>query len=204
MPDARLVSFFSGLVISKPVEEIIGVGKYCQILEDLFQAWSIGLLSASLPWRMVCSFTAAGILNKYPGALPEAVSCFPTLARYFGRLESTVARRVWAERAAVPVCSRYVQSMIELLSAVKQAASSLDLPSDFMQFYGKWSVDAATPLPLQLTPNSDSLLKYWESDEGWISSDTGWEVWTGHVEYMAVNWKAPSRSAVRSLNDSGE
>ena len=73
------------------------------------------MLSASLPWRMVCAFTVAGILNKCPEALLEAVSLFPTLARYYGRLESTVARRVWAERAAVPVCSRYVQAMICLL-----------------------------------------------------------------------------------------
>jgi len=88
---------------------------YQSVLQDLFEAWSIGLLSASLPWRMVCAFTVAGTLNKSPMALLHSVSSFPTLARFYGRLESTVARRVWAERAAVPVCSRYAQAMIECL-----------------------------------------------------------------------------------------
>merc|ERR1712129_379111 len=42
------------------------------------------------------------------------------------------------------------------------------------------------------------------SDEGWVCSDLGWEIWSGTVDIMAVDWKAPSRSAVRSLLDTGE
>ena len=164
------------------------------------------MLSASLPWRMVCAFTVAGILNKCPEALLEAVSLFPTLARFYGRLESTVSRRVWAERAAVPVCSRYAQAMIELLAGVKRAVSRVDMPKEFLKFWGKISVDAATPLPTGIArvPALTSAESHWESDDGWVSSDTSWELWTGTVEYQAVDWETPSRSPVRSLMDGGE
>ena len=48
-PDAKLVSFFSGLLLSEPVSRAV---KEPKLFEDLFVAWSVGLLSASLPWRM--------------------------------------------------------------------------------------------------------------------------------------------------------
>jgi len=205
LPDARLASFVTGLLMSKPVENSVTKRDYQSVLQDLFEAWSIGLLSASLPWRMVCAFTVAGTLNKSPMALLHSVSSFPTLARFYGRLESTVARRVWAERAAVPVCSRYAQAMIELLASVKQAVTGVEMPSEFSQFWGKVYVDAATPLPMAiplasaLTPES-----HWESDDGWVSSDTSWEIWKGTVEYHSVDWETPTRSPVRSLMDGGE
>ena len=116
-PDARLASFLTGLLLSKPVQH--AVDSFDEVQMALFEAWSVGMLSASLPWRMVCAFTAAGILNRCPGALLRVVHSFPTLARFYGRLRSTVSRRVWAERAAVPVCSRYSQAMIELLASVR-------------------------------------------------------------------------------------
>ena len=163
------------------------------------------MLSASLPWRMVCAFTAAGILNKSPAALKEAVLLFPTLARLYGRLESTVGRRVWAERAAVPVCSRYSQAMIELLASVKRAALGVGMPAEFAKFWGKVSVDAATPLPLDFKlPSSPGADSNWESDDGWVSSDASWEVWIGSVNFLAANWEVPPRSPVRSLMDGGD
>jgi hypothetical protein len=167
LPDARLTSFLTGLVMSTPVEITLDKHDYLGILSELFQAWSIGLLSASLPWRMVCAFTVAGVLNKCPPSLLEAVATFPTLARFYGRLESTVARRVWAERAAVPVCSRYVQAMIELLAVVKRSAATLDMPPEFKKYWGKIRVDAATPLPLGVPSlPHESSESFWESDEG--------------------------------------
>jgi SPRY domain len=190
--------------MSKPVEVSLSKEGFEHVVKELFQAWSIGLLSASLPWRMVCAFTVAGILNKCPLSLHEAVSTFPTLARFYGRLESTVSRRVWAERAAVPVCSRYVQAMIELLAAVKRSVPLAVLPPEFLKFWGKIAVDAATPLPKTTCLPKLSSKAYWESDDGWVSSDNGWEVWTGTVEYMSVEWETPSRSPVRSLMDGGE
>ena len=66
-------------------------------------------------------------------------------------------------------------------------------------------MDAATPLPVPLPPGlRPSALSSWEAEEGWVSSDAGWEIWTGTVEYMAVEWKTPSRSAVRTLMDGGD
>ena len=204
-PDARLACFLSGLLLSKPVEA--AVDNFGEIESDLFESWSVGLLSASLPWRMICALTASGILNKNPRVLSKALESSPTLARFYGRLQSTVTRRVWAERAAVPVCSRYVQALVELLASVKRSvAVSTALPKAFSKFWGVYSVDAATPLPLKTLSQdpSHSNESFWESEDGWVSSNSGWEIWSGSVEYVAVDWKTPSRSSVRTLMDGGE
>jgi len=212
-PDARLALFLSGLLLSPPVQSSGPCDD--KLAFQLFEAWSVGLLSASAPWRMVCAMTAASILNLHPKALSYTTGRIPTLERLFSRMGSAVSRRVWAERAAVPVCSRYVQAYIDLLSAVRRAqgvsASSLLKGT---------TVDAATPLPMALpTYSSDSKISdeggdghvsysqpspSWEWCEGWVTSDAGWEVWTGSVELMAVDWLVPSRSAVRTLMDGGE
>ncbi|KAL3944031.1 MAG: hypothetical protein SGBAC_001899 [Bacillariaceae sp.] len=200
-PDARLVCFMTGLLLTPQVKN--GVDDFDEIMAELFEAWSVGMLSASLPWRMICAFTAAGILNGNPSALRRVVESVPTLCRYYGRLESTVSRRVWAERASTPVCSRYVQAMMELLCSVKRAVGLSEMPADFARHWNTHSVDAATPLPLRPSDvqAGDSS---WESRDHWISSDDGWEVLSGSVKMLAVDWKVPTRSAVRTLMDGGD
>lgn len=171
---------------------------------DLFEGWCVGLLSASVPFRMICASTASGILNACPSALGCAISRVPLLAKYFARLQSTVSRRVWAERASVPVCSKYCQALVELLASVKRS-NTANLSPQCIQ------VDSATPLPLPTPPpstdgqeNGNDEAMSWEEDEGWTCCDGGWEVWTGTVETMEVEWKTPIRSSVRTLMDGGE
>mmetsp|Transcript_9241 Transcript_9241/g.13151 ORF Transcript_9241/g.13151 Transcript_9241/m.13151 type:complete len:1880 (+) Transcript_9241:270-5909(+) len=212
LPDARLICYLTGLLLSKPLQEAVSDSP--ALMCALFEAWSIGLLSASAPWRMICAFTASGILNDCPEALSNTVKSLPTLARFYARLEGTVGRRVWAERAAAPVCSRYVQSMIELAASVKRATRLCPPVSPVIKNWDTICVDAATPRPLVIATtelassksHEASLLapKCWEWEEGWISSDSGWELWTGAIEYMPVEWKTPSRSAVRALMDGGD
>jgi hypothetical protein len=214
-PDARLACFLTGLLLS--TSEALGSDSRLKTMSSLFEAWSIGLLSASAPWRMICAATASGILDMCPEAFPLAVQRLPSLANFYGRLEGTVSRRVWAERAAVPICSKYVQAYVELLLSVKRTMSThyTSNMNTLCPSWGHISVDAATPLPLYdnfgsfdaMKPGAHSLNSYcksWEWDEGWIMCDAGWEVWTGSVEHMQVEWKTPSRSAVRTLMDGGE
>ena len=201
-PDARLVCFMTGLLLSDPVKNQISESENEALLCSLFEGWCVGLLSASAPWRMICATTAAGILNLCPASLAWVTSRAPTIARYFRRLESTTSRRIWAERAAIPICSKYCQALIELLTSVKRALrfTDPDLSLD------KIRVDAATPLPFTPESSRTSLTRCnsFEWDEGWISSNDGWEVMTGTVEIMSVEWKTPQRSIVRTLMDGGE
>lgn len=154
---------------------------------------------------MVCAFTAAGILNTCPQALAYASSRMSIIANYLGGLESRVLRRSWAERAAVPVVSKYCQALIELLTSVKR---SLKLcPDTYLPSYIK--VDSATPLPFPPSDHSEkdeisAECKSWECSEGWVLSNTHWEVWTGSVEIMEVEWKTPPHSSVRTLMDGGD
>lgn len=205
-PDPRLTAFVSGLILSKETESSLPT-EFSQFQCQIAEAWSFGLLSASLPWRMICAFTVAGIVNSNPSIFSNITRSSSTLARYFGRLPSTVLRRVWAERAAVPVCSRYVQSMIELLCAVKNAVKvTQDLPDDFQKYWGSFDVDAATPIPLDNSlelpdVSSDEL---WQSKEGWACSNSNWVTWLGRLNYEEVKWKPPIRSSVPALMDGGE
>ncbi len=204
-PDPRLVAFISGLLISKVAESNIPA-EFSQIQIQIAEAWSIGLLSASLPWRMICAFTVAGIINSNPFVLNEIVENSTTLARYFGRLPSTVLRRAWAERAAIPVCSRYAQSLIELLSAVRRAVkANTHLQGEFTKHWGTYEVDAATPIPLDNAVESHDVTdQLWLSREGWVNSDSSWVTWLGQISYEEVKWKAPTRSSVPTLMDSGD
>lgn len=206
-PDARLASYLTGLLLSSRSQ--IGADEFSYLQGQLASAWSIGLLSASMPWRMISGFTVAGILNQNPGVLSILLSYSPTVTRYFGRLPSTTARRIWAERAASPICSRYTHAMLELLTSVQRAIhSSLELPEDFTRYWYQTNVDAATPIPLQsilqssITESASS--SSWECGEGFMSRDDSWVVWTGAVDYLPIDWEVPSRSAVRSLMDAGE
>ena len=190
-PDARFVSCVTGILMNSPIKSQAASG---QLEEGLFQAWSVGLLSASLPWRMVSAFTACAILERNPTVFATALT--PTLARYYGRLHGTVARRAWAERAAYPVCSRYFQSMLELLFSVrKSVANSSDMPSEFTDYWRKYEVEASSPRCLPLPSDASS---HWQSEEGWIANE---EIWTGCLTYSELSWTKPGRSSVRPLTD---
>merc|ERR1711915_699152 len=93
--------------------------------------------------------------------------------------------------------------MMELLCSVKRAVGLLEMPTEFMRHWNTHYVDAATPLPLGPSelPTGDSG---WESQDHWVSSDDGWEVLSGTVKIFAVDWKVPTRSAVRTLMDGGD
>ena len=198
-PDARLASFLTGLLLSEPVKNNLAEDENTALRCSLFEGWCVGLLSPSPPWRMVSALTAAGILSTCPVALSSTIRRVPVLARYFSRLESTVARRQWAERAAAPICSRYSHALIELLGSVKRSIRLCEVEIPL----GPFRVDAATPLPL-ISSTLSSDCGSWEWNDGWTSSNAGWETWTGFVDIMEVDWKAPSRSIVRTLMDGGE
>ena len=204
-PDARLISFLTGLLLSTTVSKPNSRQNELEthfVAESLFLSWSIGLLSQSAPWRMICAMTVSSILDLFPKshvALPPSQN---TIRKFYSRLYSTVSRRIWAERSSVPICSLYVQSFVNLLSSMRKADYDCD-PG-----ISDEKVDSATPIPLDLKLKLPSLETHvhhsWEWDEGWVSCDAGWEVWTGFIEYHEVDWIPPSRSVVRSLTDGGE
>jgi hypothetical protein len=198
-PDAKLISFYTGLLLSEAVLTNAGDPS---LPEELFGAWSIGLLSASLPWRMICAQTCSGVLNAKPHVFAAAVSSSRTLARFFGRLPSAVVRRIWAERAATPVCSRYLQAMIELLAAVRRSVAISDnLPEEFLTFWNKIDVEASCPRPLSPFLSLGESLHPLDTDGIMIANEV---VWIGSLEYKAISWKKPTRSSVRNLMDGGE
>jgi len=108
---------------------------------------------------------------------------------------------MWAERASAPICSRYSQSLTELVSAINAAMSFA--PSEFFKKWNTIQVDASMPIPLdsQLSGNNAAD---WISEEGWASDSRKWNIWTGSVRYDAVDWSQPTRSSVPPLMDGGD
>jgi len=200
--DARLVSFLTGLLLTSASDS--QSQPTVKLIVQLCQAWSVGLQSASAPWRMICMMTISSIMGLLPKTAKISLNDFSPISNFFERMESNVVRRIWAERAAAPIFSRYLQSMVELLNVMNRFPSlQNEIPSKSER------VDAATPLPLQFGVEEKDTIFFeskqsWEGCEGWICSDKSWEIWTGAVEYFQVEWAPPSRSAVRSLMDAGE
>lgn len=96
--------------------------------------------------------------------------------------------------------------MVELLCSVNHAVNVSDqflFPPDFLSRWNSTEVDAATPLPVPRQTDLSSE-RDWQVEEGWVSSDLGWELWTGTIQRLAVDWKTPPRSAVRTLMEGGD
>ncbi len=207
-PDARLASYLTGLLLSAPVcTSISDTGDLKNLYCNLFEAWSIGLLSVSAPWRLLCAYIAAGILNLCPAALEWTASRFPSLRQVYLNLESFVARRLWAERAALPICSQYAQSYVDLWTSVHN--------SKWQALRGKLNVDSATPISISSgknMPTSEeigdytltSMPKSWEASEGWVCCDSVWEIWTGVLQVFPVEWTCPPLYTGQPLIDGGE
>ncbi len=203
-PDARLVSFLTGVLVSEPVSGRLSDRENEELRCGLFEAWCIGLLSASCPWRMVSALTAAGILSICPMALTYATSRTTIIARYLEGLENMVTRRSWSERAAVPVVSKYLQALIELLSSVKRAKRILHISSLSTCAQVEPSMPNSLLQSSEYTFESHPKSANWECIEGWVLSNETWDVWTGTVELMEVDWQTPVRSTAHTLMDSGE
>jgi len=90
---------------------------------------------------------------------------------------------------------------VELANAVGNSISSNKLPEEFHVLWERVDVDAATPLP---TKKSESTCVGWEAEEGWVSSNDGWDIWVGNVGHESMNWKPPPTSSDHRLMDGGE
>ena len=192
LSDSTLILFMTGLLVSDVVRESMTNYEWDDLVLNLLEGWSAGLLSGSIPFRMICALVAAGLINfTKPSLFSKRFDRFPTILNFYQRLPSIVARRIWAERAAVPTTSRYIQALLELFTSVKNIGWDKFHPISF---------DAATP-SIATTKKAVN----WEEEESWIQSDDGWQIWLGVVEYFPVESLSDlPRSTVSSMMDEGK
>ena len=107
--DIRFASWLSGLLLST-----FKGAEGAEVRQRLFEGWAGGLLSPSMPFRMISANHSSVLLRE--GATLSAVS-EPKVKDFFKRLTEMTVRRIWAERAAAPVYSKYLQALVELLLA---------------------------------------------------------------------------------------
>ena len=200
-PDARLVCFCTGLLLSSL--EHTNSSEADDTFTSLFFAWSLGLLSSSMPWRMVSALTVSGIMRIRPKIFESITTAPKTLARYFARLPSTVMRRIWTERATFPVCSRYTQAMLDLTRAVELCIGvSTSISEKFIQVWNSIENEPACPRPLfGFEKVGVALPCQWESEGGFVSDE---QVITGRLVLEALDWEKPPLSKQRNIMDGDE
>ena len=199
--DIRFVSWLTGLLLSASSKR-----DFDSLKMKLFVCWSRGLLSPSMPFRMIaaqhCSIFMrdmsegerslirvsddAGTLSFPPGGIDAKVKL------YFQRLKGIVVSRIWAERAAAPVYSKYLQSLVELLLSYnpKVQHSGNDLI--------KLDCTVPTQLPRPYIGVDDHVVTDdWVTFRGELKID-------GVTDASFVKVVAKQRTATRNLLDGGQ
>jgi hypothetical protein len=127
------------------------------IAGKLLLAWRQGLYSPNMSLKLLAASVISSVLQELAfGGGPRGVSparnlqkterCLAKLPLL--RLSALVVARIWKERAALPICSRYLQGLVELaatLSAVDEAVSGSSASSSS----GTGSCSSAVPRLLQ-------------------------------------------------------
>ena len=177
--DIRFVSWLSGLLMT-----VFGGSEVENIAETLFHLWCPGLLSSSMPFRLITQSHVAIFLNHSDFDLPKNGA----VRRWFSRLRGRVVRRLWCERASAPVYSRYLQTLVDLLVASKErlVRASKAADEDF-DVVGNLKLDSTVPC---LLPRP-----YLGIDDHVVTDD--WLVFRSYFSIAAV--EDPALEAVKKL-----
>eukprot|EP01041_Mallomonas_annulata_P001744 gene1744-3367_t len=121
------------------------------------------------------------------------------------RLDRMVLWRLQQERGNMPVCSEFLQTLLELVTAIgylKQGEREADTDgeeregnSDTSTTTRVPSTDIAIDIPSKsvecsaVSTSNDNSTYNWESISGLNLSDDGWDTWTGSVSHHSTGWK---------------
>ncbi|GMH85202.1 hypothetical protein TrST_g10915 [Triparma strigata] len=184
--DVRFASWLTGLMMTvfRDSEDMA---------EVLFGLWSPGLLSSSMPFRLISQSHVAALLRHSDFPLPKV----GVIRRWFQRLRSRVVRRLWCERASAPVYSRYLQTLIELLVVSKDRMLK-DERGGF-DVLGDLQLDGTVP---RLLPRP-----YLGIDDHVVTDD--WLVFRGSIKTDAIEdpaWEKVKASGkgIRGMMDGGD
>jgi hypothetical protein len=203
------------------------------IAGKLLLAWRQGLYSPNMSLKLLAASVISSVLQELAfGGGPRGVSPVPNLQEAerclaklpLLRLSALAVARIWKERAALPICSRYLQGLVELaatLSAVDEAVSGTSSSSSSSSGTSSSAVprllqaqqqqgDASMPRPLPVqrstatsTDNSaatgasaaTAASCSREWDDAFVLSDAGWTVWSGLVTVTPTRWQHPPHTA---------
>ena len=119
------------------------------------------------------------------------------------RIEKLVLHRMVDERGSYPICSEYLQSILELAVTLRSA-----LEGEFGAVESETGSYLPHPEEMRTYPasgvetDSNDCNFNWDAFTGSMLSDDGWEVWTGNVNQLEATFTKPE-APKRAMSFSG-
>lgn len=212
IPSLVLGSWLTVILIQHMLKEMTclednahNVATVVQCFESLLESWTTALKSPVVGVKVCASRMLSNIIQEVFFGEKSHASVRRGLVGVISRLipldriERLVLLRMEQEKGAQPICSEYLQCIIELAIAVRVCTDSTDddglLPDSRL-----------APFPESQAEADDTSPDFnWDAMCGNMLSDDGWEVWTGSVRQLESSFKvAPSPAAVFKMSNGRE
>lgn len=227
-PDLSLAVFYSSLLLehlardtylNSTEENAVKWSNCVRWLNDLCKCWCHALKSPSIAVKL-CSFRFLSVLiqevsarNSRFGYCGERGTIAQAICHGFvqvlplERLEAMGLRRMREEQRSLPICSEFLQSLLEFLVSVRALCRIFDdmslSNSEYVSLTDVPMVSESgcvsslkikcspgkSGLPPSINDDLDCEANFdWENDSGRTFSDGGWVMWTGTVRQLPVSW----------------
>jgi len=154
-------------------------------MTKLLKFWNFGIRSPSMVVRLCCVrmltliteeiSQGSHFLNSREHLVTIILDMLPRQ-----RLEKHTLTRMIQERGSLPLCSEYLQALLEHLSVVRQAEITVMHTVDVTRNKDNVQVDSLENYVDENDPNFN-----WEIISGRLLSDNGIETWTGSINQIA-------------------
>jgi SPRY domain len=187
LPSLALAVWMTNLVVSLFLEgeKLTPLNKDGQgWMVQLASYWSFALRSPSLPVKTCALKMLSAIASSCPPTPNSSLSSRIIAEIPTGRLRLLSQVRLAKERGSLPVCSEFLQALLELVAVASEgSAATADVHSTpnvsegqkGMSRIGEAVDDEADSKEPSMSNDN------WEALSGRLFSDEGWETWTGHV-----------------------
>lgn len=194
LPSLALAVWMTNLVLSlfAEREKVDLVDEDAQEwIVKLARYWSFSLRSPSLPvkscaMRMLCAVISSCTSHSLAS---RAVAEIP-----LKRLRVLGQVRLGKEKGSLPICSEYLQTLLELVAigsnAVEVTSVSDTAQTEISNISGTKRTaigKAKERVSVKTNGGESDSTENWEALSGRLICDEGWETWTGHVHQRGVN-----------------
>ena len=176
------------------------IGKW---LIELCRSWSLALRAPSMAVKL-CSmrvlltlFQEVSVTGARLVGAPLPLVSAMLSAVSLDRLSQLAIKRIAQEKGSVPVCSEYLQILLELVVCCRRLQAELSRVDEIKrkQNLGSNVVSPANEtmggreLPESSELNDETVPDVnWEALSGMIMSNDGWDSWTGSVSHHVAGW----------------
>lgn len=180
-PSLQFSVYLTNVLMKQLIKEISDDNSdyetHSHIFLDLLSSWVIGLRSSSLLAKTCCMQVLSSIIEEILSIklidmqkklIQEVSNLIP-----FKRLQAMASERLQFERPILPICSEYLQSLLELLNTISHCT------------YDSEIFDADIP-QVECNDDEESSMFNWEVSSGRLFADGGdYVTWSGTVSHYS-------------------